>query len=39
MSDAIVFISRNRVLPGKPSGLRAFLAAPELPAGFLRTGS
>jgi hypothetical protein len=25
--DAIVFISRNRVLPGKLDGLRAFLAA------------
>jgi hypothetical protein len=27
VSDAIVFISRNRVLPGKLDGLRAFLAA------------
>ena len=27
MSDAIVFISRNRVLPGKLAGVRAFLAA------------
>lgn len=27
MSDAIVFISHNRVLPGKLEGFRAFLAA------------
>ena len=27
MSDAIVFISRNRVLPGKIDSVRAFLAA------------
>ena len=27
MRDAIVFISRNRVLPGKLDGLRAFLDA------------
>ena len=27
MTDAIVFISRNRVLPGRLDGLRAFLAA------------
>ena len=39
MTDAIVFISRNRVLPGKLDGLRAFLAAgaPMLEAAKPRT--